>query len=108
MRLCYFFSEQRRLGTATMQYRISGYVICLVFISLWGVNSTAVAEGSSSTVREEIIVTAQKRQESLQDVSIAVTALDADVLRQDGVACLDDVGDRVPNLVFFILFECST
>ncbi len=47
---------------------------------------------------EEIIVTAQKRAESLQDVPIAVSAFDAETLRLSGISSLDDISQRTPGL----------
>lgn len=53
----------------------------------------AVAEQARSPrAIEEIVVTATKRQESLQDVPIAVTAISATQLERVGVADLRDLG----------------
>ena len=49
---------------------------------------------------EEVVVTAQKRQESLQDVPIAVTALTAAVLQDAHITGLDGMASRVPNFQF--------
>lgn len=51
-------------------------------------------------VIEEIIVTAQRRAESLQNVPLAVTVFSGDVLREDGIASLEDIGNRTPGLLF--------
>ena len=40
---------------------------------------------------EEIIVTAQKRAESLQDVSVSVTALGGEKLSDFGIARLEEI-----------------
>lgn len=59
------------------------------------VSSYAVAAQPDSYVIEEIIVTAQKREQSIQDVPIAVSAFDS--------AFLDDAGvDDVLELQFFV------
>lgn len=47
---------------------------------------------------EEVIVTAQKRAQSLQDVPIAVSALSGDWMKQNNVADLEDVAALIPNL----------
>ncbi len=47
---------------------------------------------------EEIIVTAQRREESLQDVPIAVTAFGESALQQFDVRTIRDVSSVVPNL----------
>lgn len=48
---------------------------------------------------EEIIVTAQKRAESLQDVSVSVTALSGEKLSDFGIARLEEITAYVPNFV---------
>src|SRR5690349_18258664 len=47
---------------------------------------------------EELIVTAQKREQALQDVPIAVSALDSRALQARGVHTLNDVARHVPSL----------
>lgn len=49
---------------------------------------------------QEITVTAQKREESLQDVPIAVTALSADDLEKAHITSLAGIGNRIPNFQF--------
>ena len=48
---------------------------------------------------EEIIVTARKKQESVQDVPIAMTALSAE-LRDPTIRDLADIEGYAPNVVF--------
>lgn len=47
---------------------------------------------------EEVIVTAQKRAENVQDVPIAITALSASDLEDKGAVSLVDVGSFAPNV----------
>ena len=47
---------------------------------------------------EEIIVTAQKREQNVQDVSIAITAFTGDTLRDLGVARPRDLAQFTPGL----------
>lgn len=47
---------------------------------------------------EEIIVTATKRAQSLQDIPISVTALSSATLREAGVENIEDVARLVPSL----------
>jgi len=49
---------------------------------------------------EEIIVTAQKREQSLQDVSAAVTAVSADRLESAQINNLEDLQQIVPTITF--------
>ncbi len=56
------------------------------------------SEAGAST--EEIVVTAQRRSERLQDVPLAITALSAAQLAQSGVRNLEDIGGRSPGVFF--------
>lgn len=47
---------------------------------------------------DEVVVTAQKRQESLRDVPLSVEAVAGEKLREAGVVRLDDLKGYVPNL----------
>ncbi|MBB6521371.1 TonB-dependent receptor [Pseudoteredinibacter isoporae] len=47
---------------------------------------------------EEVIVTAQKRDQSLQDVPIAVSALSSDYIQQTGAVSLSDISKNSPGL----------
>ena len=50
------------------------------------------------TILEEIIVTAQKREQSLQDAPLAVTAFGAKDVEQRGIYNVQDIGLFVPNV----------
>ena len=54
---------------------------------------------AQSTLLEEVIVTAQKREESLQDVPIAISALTGDQLSKLGIETADDLMKAFPNLI---------
>lgn len=62
-----------------------------------GVSTAYSAE--SSAVLEEIIVTARKKQESVQDVPIAMTALSKE-LKDSTIRDLADIEGYAPNVVF--------
>ena len=47
---------------------------------------------------EEVIVTARKREESLQETPIAVSALSSDAMEELGIADLADLRDVIPNV----------
>src|SRR6516162_3772511 len=49
---------------------------------------------------EEVIVTARKREEALQDVPVAVTAFSAEALEIQGIANTRDLQEATPGLVF--------
>ena len=61
--------------------------------------STIIALSSNAQANqlEEVMVTAQKYAQSNQDVPIAVTAMDADMLKKTGVSSVVDVAVRTPG-----------
>lgn len=66
-----------------------------------GALALGIAAGSNvaySAELEEIIVTAQKRAESLQDVPISMTALDGQRMEDAGVKSFAEMSSYVPNL----------
>lgn len=61
--------------------------------------ATAVAAQESEVAAlEEIVVTAQKRTESLQDVPVAVSALSGEKLGEAGLGRIEDLKNYVPSL----------
>lgn len=58
-----------------------------------------VASTSAAAGDGDIIVTANRRLERLQDVPIAVTAIDGETLREQGVQNPEDLGRLSPSLV---------
>jgi iron complex outermembrane receptor protein len=52
----------------------------------------------TSTGLEEIVVTAQRREERAQDVPLAITAFDAEALSRIGFTNLSDLMENVPSL----------
>lgn len=57
--------------------------------------SSVLAEGLAL---EEIVVTAQKREQSIQDVPIAVQAIGGDMLEQNSVVSISNIGNMSPGL----------
>jgi iron complex outermembrane receptor protein len=62
--------------------------------------AAAQQAASTSGALEEIVVTAQKREQALQDVSVAVTAMSADRLVANQVNNLQDMQTIVPSVNF--------
>ncbi len=58
--------------------------------------STALAQ---NTQLEEVVVTATKRAENLQDVPISVNALSGDAMRSQNIMTFDDYVEFLPNVV---------
>lgn len=58
----------------------------------------ATVSGETAAMSDEIIVTARRRDESLQDVPVAVSAFSGDALETMGAVDLTDIGDITPNV----------
>ncbi|MEH6583597.1 MAG: TonB-dependent receptor plug domain-containing protein, partial [Halioglobus sp.] len=59
---------------------------------------TLVAPAVQAQMLEEVIVTAQKREQNLQDVPIAVSAFTGEMLAESGVKDIIDLQASVPSL----------
>ena len=53
---------------------------------------------SALAMLEEVVVTARRREESLQDLPLSIAALSADAMQAQGIMSIDQVGDFVPNV----------
>lgn len=85
----------------SMTLRSTLAVVCAISMSAHAVADTA-AEGSSSSsspnALQEVVVTAQKREEKLLDVPIPVTAVDTSSLTVNNQVKLTDFYSEVPGL----------
>ncbi len=61
-------------------------------------DANATEKEDSQNVLENIIVTAQKQSQSIQDVSAAVTAMSGDTLISTGATELADIQNPVPSI----------
>ncbi len=59
-----------------------------------------ISLSAPAAVLEEIIVTAQKRDENLQDVPIAVSVVTGENIREAGVMKMEDLAPAIPNFQF--------
>ena len=60
--------------------------------------SFAQEEGTSADGLGDIIVTAQKRAENIQDVPIAISAVGSEYLESRGISSIDGLGTIAPNV----------
>ncbi len=83
--------------------------LAAVASSLFGAGAMAQSQSgvSDRLAIEEIIVTASKREESLQDVSVSVTAFSSDDVSALGFDNGLDISDQVPNFTVQSLFGPS-
>ncbi len=79
-----------------MTLAISGIVTSL---AAGGVSQGALAqERASNQIFEEVLVTAQKRSQSIYEVPVAISAFSGEALESQGIMDLTDIGMFVPNL----------
>ncbi len=67
-------------------------------LSVLALSTPALAQDEEDTRFEEITVTATKREESIYEVPIAVSAFDGDNLAIQGITTINDIGKFVPNM----------
>ena len=80
--------------------RMSPIAIAIAATSLGTVGSitTSTLAQAQDSLIEEVVVTARKRQESLQDVPVAVTALTPSQLERGSIQRTTDIDKMVPNV----------
>ena len=59
---------------------------------------TAQADQGQGVFGTNIVVTAQKREENIQDVGISITALSGDALETLGLTNMQEIGQQIPGL----------
>ncbi|MCY4478202.1 MAG: TonB-dependent receptor [Gammaproteobacteria bacterium] len=65
-----------------------------------GCMMSAASVAAQENILEEIIVTAEKREASIQDTALAITAVSGDLLENGGLDEIEDLSLDVPSLVF--------
>ena len=62
--------------------------------------ANAQQSASAQAMLEEVVVTARRREESLQDLPLSVAAITADAMQAQGIYDIMDITDHVPNVNF--------
>jgi iron complex outermembrane recepter protein len=76
----------------------SGLMLGVAFTGATFPTLALAQESGSSAGLEEIVVTAQKREQSLQDVPIAVTAVTEDTLQANRITTVNDLSSIAPGV----------
>jgi iron complex outermembrane recepter protein len=76
------------------------YFVLLTASGAAGVTPTAFAAADSGDSLNEIVVTAQKREEVLKDVPISLVVVSADELNDRHITSLEDLPSAVPGLSY--------
>jgi iron complex outermembrane recepter protein len=69
-------------------------------ISLAQTQSAQTQAAAQEAGIEDIVVTAQKRSQNINDVGLTVTALGGDALAKRNIASLEDIANSVPSLTY--------
>ena len=80
--------------------RKSPIALAITIATTGAVGSLTIAPNAQAqeSLIEEVVVTAHKRQESLQDVPVAVTALTPNQLERGSIQRTTDIDKMVPNV----------
>lgn len=89
----------RPSGTESLPWRLALLTVLLGSTSLVPIGARAAEAGEGPSV-EEVIVTATKRSENLQNVAVSVQALTPEVLANHQVASFDDYAKLMPSVSF--------
>ena len=82
-------NPQLRLGTNSLFFLYAGLLLA---------GDKAYAQGDATlVVIDAIVVTAQKREQYLQDIPFSVSAISADTVKNAGVLGLEDIAPMVPG-----------
>ena len=87
----------KRLAGVRQRLLIST-VLAGAALALPGLASAQTA-GESATTVEDVVVTAQKREERLIDVPISISSLNEKALQNQTLVTLSDLGARLPNVL---------
>ena len=68
-----------------------------IAVSVACISNPVTSVAQESLALEEVVVTAQKRAQSLQDVPISVQAVSGDMLAQNGISTLSDLSSISPG-----------
>jgi iron complex outermembrane receptor protein len=89
-------------GFRMMSFRVSSFIFVATALASMVAVAPVAAESQEipdETKLEEVVVTAQKREERLQDVPIAITAITADQIADRDINNIGDLSKLAPNLM---------
>lgn len=95
--------NRRGNGSSKATIPVAFFVVVLnagLFQCAHAASSSDAVAASGSGALEEVIVTAQKRSENVQDVPIAITAISGDTLSSRDLSTITQVAGQTPNVTF--------
>ena len=85
------------MSSTSVAFRCNPLAIAIIAVSASNIAAAAVDDKRSTSV-EEVIVTAQKHEESLQQTPIAISAFPTEALEQRGITQAQEVSLFTPNM----------
>ncbi|MGH6910272.1 MAG: TonB-dependent receptor plug domain-containing protein, partial [Phenylobacterium sp.] len=82
-----------------MHHKLNLLASCAVFAAMLGGAAHAADAADSNTI-EELVVTAEKREQSLQDVPVAVSAFTDERREMVGINSVQDLTNFTPGLAY--------
>lgn len=92
-------SDVPRQNARFNPFKLKPTAMALAFLSVASGMPIQSAYAQGEFALEEIVVTARKREETLQEVPVAVNVLSSDVLGSSRIEGISDLGSVVPGLV---------
>jgi iron complex outermembrane recepter protein len=89
-------SDSRKLNSVSVAVALSG-----MFGAAASMAQQQAAAPATSGSLEEIVVTAQRREERLQDVPMSIQAFSQEKMDQQGLRSIDDLSRLSPGVTFF-------
>jgi iron complex outermembrane receptor protein len=90
-------NENKRDGSRMIMKVFMQYVVAGLFFGVFSAPSLAAA---APRVIEEVLVTARKKAESLQDVPLSVSSFDRDFIGDAGIVDIGELVQYTPNVKF--------
>ena len=81
-----------------MHLPLAGLAMAISAINYAPAVTAQVDQEQSLRFLEEVVVTARRREESQQDVPIAITTMSEDFLRQQNITSIENIGTHVPSV----------
>jgi len=78
----------------------AAFIVGLIIAVTPDANAQQTGAAGSEFVLEEIVVTARRREESMQEIPISVVAVSAQEIEQLGIQNMGDLTQSVPNFTF--------
>ena len=86
------------LGAGVMNIRQNIFGAVIAAVLTVGTPTGVSAQEAGAAALDEIIVTARKRSQSIQDIPFAITAMSQETMDRAGINSLEDFAFKVPGL----------